>query len=175
MNNNQRPTKPIRSLQSMLYTIAQNDSACLPVLPDGIYGKQTVAAVSRFQQLNGLPATGITDQNTWDHIVQAYDTALTELDAAQPLQVEMMPHSPLCRGACGSCVWVAQAMLQSLSEVYSCPPPSASGTMDDVTEDALCAFQALCGLPMSGQLDKNTWKHLSLQFSLADILQKKKA
>ena len=57
--------QPIRSLQTMLRVIAQHDPAHPDIIPDGIYGPETVAAVSAFQQLHALPVTGITDQNTW--------------------------------------------------------------------------------------------------------------
>ena len=40
--------QPIRSLQTMLRVIAQNDAAHPDVIPDGIYGPETVAAVSAF-------------------------------------------------------------------------------------------------------------------------------
>ena len=63
--------QPVRSLQTMLRVIAQHNSTHPDVIPDGIYGPETVAAVSAFQQLHALPITGITDQNTWEAIVEA--------------------------------------------------------------------------------------------------------
>ena len=58
--------KPIRSLQTMLRVIASVDSEEAHIIPDGIYGPQTMQAVSRFQRRHGIPVTGITDQTTWD-------------------------------------------------------------------------------------------------------------
>lgn len=175
MNEKNMSRQPIRSLQAMLHTIFRNNPEYTSVLPDGIYGKETVAAVSRFQQLNGIPATGVTDQNTWNHIVLAYDAAMTELDAAQPLQMVMPANTPICRGDCCGSVSLAQSMLEVLSRTYGCAHPLLSGVWDEASEDSLCSFQSLCGLPISGKLDKCTWKHLALQFPLADILQKKMA
>ena len=53
--------QPIRSLQTMLRTIAHADETLLKIVPDGIYGPNTVQAVREFQRQNALPVTGETD------------------------------------------------------------------------------------------------------------------
>ena len=59
-----------------------------------------------------------------------------------------------------------------LSELYeSIGQPGMTGLLDDATADAIASFQALNGLPMSGNLDKRTWKHLAAQYPLAANLQ----
>ena len=65
--------QPIRSLQTMLRFIAAARGLDTSVVPDGVYGPQTAAAVSRFQRSVGLPVTGVTNQATWQRIVAAYD------------------------------------------------------------------------------------------------------
>ena len=42
--------QPIRSLQTMLRTIAHVDETLLKLVPDGIYGPNTVQAVREFQR-----------------------------------------------------------------------------------------------------------------------------
>ena len=64
--------QPIRSLQTMLRVIGEDDTTLPTVIPDGIYGQDTLTAVSAFQRRNGLPVTGITDQLTWEQIVAEY-------------------------------------------------------------------------------------------------------
>lgn len=49
--------QPIRSLQTMLRVIAEDDPSHLRIVPDGIYGPETTAAVSTFQRNHGLPVT----------------------------------------------------------------------------------------------------------------------
>ena len=49
--------------------------------------------------------------------------------------------------------------------------PTLSGLLDEATAEAIASFQVLSGLPMTGQLDKHTWKHLVLQYPLAAGLQ----
>ena len=78
-------SQPVRSLQTMLRVIAESDELQPSVIPDGIYGPQTVTAVSTFQRRHGLPITGITDQNTWDQIVVVYEPALVAVGPVQPL------------------------------------------------------------------------------------------
>ena len=41
--------QPIRSLQTMLRVIAEDDPTHLRIVPDGIYGPETTAAVSTFR------------------------------------------------------------------------------------------------------------------------------
>lgn len=164
--------QPIRSLQTMLRVIAENDSAHERIIPDGIYGPETVSAVSTFQRIHGLSVTGVTDNRTWDTIVDIYEEALIEQVEAQPLLVILNPGQVIRKGERHPHLYLVQAMLTVLAEVYeSIGKPSASGILDDATADALSSFQALNGLPMTGHLDKHTWRHLVLQYPLAANLQ----
>lgn len=160
--------QPVRSLQTMLRVLAEQDDRYLPVIPDGIYGQSTMAAVSNFQQHHGLPVTGVTDQDTWEAIVQAYEPALIIVDEAQPVEIILNPNQVLRRGEASPYLHVAQALLWVLSETYgSIGRPGRSGVLDAETSDSLSSFQALSGLPMTGELDKVTWQQLALHFPLA--------
>ena len=160
--------QPIRSLQTMLRIIAQEDRRQPSLIPDGIYGNQTTAAVSAFQRNHGLPVTGVADQNTWDQIVLAYEPAMIRVGEAEPLQIILDPGHVIRRGDSEPNVYVLQAVLIVLSEVYSSiTPPGMTGVLDDATAASLEAFQLLTGLPQTGELDKITWKHLALQYPLA--------
>lgn len=160
--------QPIRSLQTMLRVLSERDDRHPTVIPDGIYGPSTVAAVSYFQRNHGLPVTGVTDQNTWERIVAEYDLALIHVDEAQPVEIILNPNEVLRRGDTSPYLHVAQALLLVLSEEYgSIGQPGRNGVLDDSTADAIASFQALSGLPMTGELDKVTWKQLALHFPLA--------
>ena len=67
---------PIRTLQTMLRAISRLNSGVPSVIPDGIYGANTVSAVSGFQQTFGLPVTGVVNEGTWNAIVRIYDDSL---------------------------------------------------------------------------------------------------
>ena len=79
--------QPIRSLQTMLRVIAEHDPSYLSVVPDGIYGTDTMNAVSRFQRNKGLPITGVADQDTWETIVEEYNPALIKITEAESLNI----------------------------------------------------------------------------------------
>ncbi len=55
----------VQQMQEQLNTIAGAYPALPTIGVDGIYGQQTKAAVEKFQNIFGLPQTGITDYSTW--------------------------------------------------------------------------------------------------------------
>lgn len=55
----------VRQLQEQLNLIGEFYNAIPPVSTDGIYGERTAQAVSEFQRIFDLPATGIVDFATW--------------------------------------------------------------------------------------------------------------
>ena len=166
-------SQPVRSLQTMLRTLAEHDSRYQTVVPDGVYSSGTMQAVSQFQKLHSLPVTGVVDQNTWEEIVRSYEPALIFVEQAQPVEIILNPNEVLSFGETSPYLYVAQALLLVLSQVYgSIGTPSMSGVLDASTADSLSSFQALIGLPVTGDLDKHTWKHLALHFPLAANLGK---
>ena len=62
----------VRQLQQQLNRIAQNYPALPTIVADGIYGQRTADAVRTFQQVFGLPSTGVTDFATWYAISRIY-------------------------------------------------------------------------------------------------------
>ena len=68
----------VRQVQQQLARISQSYPAIPRVTPDGIYGQQTRDAVEKFQQVFGLPVTGIIDYRTWYRISDIY-VAVTRL------------------------------------------------------------------------------------------------
>lgn len=160
--------QPIRSLQEMLRVIARSDGQYILLIPDGIYGPETKRAVMVFQQKNALPVTGITDLNTWEKVVEEYELHEAEMQDAIPIEINLAQGEHLQNGNASPNVVLMQSMLQHLAEYYHCfTCPPLSRIMDNPTQDALSAFQTLCGLPATGELDKTTWKHLALQYPFA--------
>ena len=163
--------QPIRSLQTMLRVISEDDPAHKNVIPDGIYGPETMAAVTNFQRLHGLPTTVIADQQTWEAVVALYEPALIRRDSAWPLQIMLDPGQVIRKGERHPNVYLVQSILTVLSQVYeSVSPPSQAGILDEATSQSLASFQMLSGLPMTGHLDKITWKHLALHYPMAASL-----
>ncbi len=164
--------QPIRSLQTMLRTIALFSDAYERIVPDGIYGPETQTAISTFQRKRGLPVTGITNQQTWDEIVRMYDEAMKALSAPQPIDYEVDSEFPFVRGDHSARLKIAQCMLCEIADRYACVcPPELSGKMDEIMINSISEFQNLSGLPMNGKLDKETWNQLVLQFAMAEMMK----
>ena len=62
----------VQQIQNQLNRIAQNYPRIPTITPDGIYGNGTAQAVRVFQEVFGLPVTGIVDFSTWYKISQIY-------------------------------------------------------------------------------------------------------
>ena len=160
--------QPIRSLQTMLRVIAENDGNLPSVVPDGFYGPDTTRAVSAFQRRVGLPVTGTADQDTWDAIVPVYQAALVEVVEAEPLLIILDPGQVIHRGESNPHIYLVQAILTVLRDTYgSIPQVPSTGILDVPTSDALSVFLELSLLPITGELDKHTWRHLALHYPLA--------
>lgn len=82
----------VRQLQEQLDAIAQIYTAIPRIQPDGIYGQQTAAAVREFQNIFGLPQTGVTDFATWYKNLPYLCGDHTDRRA-----VLTMPFTPFCR------------------------------------------------------------------------------
>lgn len=159
--------QPVRSLQTMLRVLSEDDRRLPTVVPDGIYGPNTMNAVTAFQRKKGIPITGIVDQPTWDLIVESYEPALIRVGKAQPIEIIIDPGQVFRRGDSSPYVYLLQSMLTQLSNDHpQINPPGHSGIMDDETTRALASFQRLAALPETGEFDKITWKHLVHQFAL---------
>ena len=154
-------TQPVRSLQTMLRVLSEDDRSLPTVVPDGIYGPTTMQAVSAFQRRVGLPVTGVTDQPTWDAIVVAYEPALIRIDKAEPIEIIMDPGQVYRLGDTSPYIFLLQSILIQMSAAHTAiEQPEHNGVLDALTVRSISQFQLLSGLPVTGELDKITWKHL---------------
>lgn len=151
----------IRTLQTMLRVIASATNEIPSVIPDGIYGPQTEASVRAFQSAAGLPVTGCVDEETWNDIVTAYQRFAPEVIESAPLRIILKKNTALERGSRNSHVHLVQAMLQALSKHYvNLQPVAVTGVYDEVTEQAVRIFQQLSSLPVTGNVDRQSWNAL---------------
>lgn len=162
--------QPVRSLQTMLRVIAEDDPTLPTVIPDGIYGPATMIAVTAFQRRAGIPVTGIADENTWTRITESYEPALIRVGKAEPIEILLEPGEVIVIGQSSPYVFLLQGILAQLSTDHkTIRYPDLTGTLDAETSDSLRAFQLLAGLPVTGTLDRVTWKHLVRQFTLSAV------
>lgn len=62
----------VRTIQTQLNAISQNYPLIPKVAVDGVYGENTTEAVSKFQEIFGLPVTGRVNFQTWYQISNIY-------------------------------------------------------------------------------------------------------
>lgn len=159
--------QPIRSLQTMLQVISLDDRRIPTVIPDGIYGQTTLNAVNIFQQLYGLPITGITDQATWEKITEIYELAEPNINKAEPIEIMLNRNQIIKQGDSGPYVFFLQTMLSKLSQDHpTILDLEISGNYDEATAASVKSFQKISNLPVTGFVNKHTWKHIVKQFTL---------
>ncbi|MDD3165434.1 MAG: peptidoglycan-binding domain-containing protein [Oscillospiraceae bacterium] len=162
MNFEEPIGQPVRSLQTMLRRIAQAEPDVSPVVPDGIYSKDTQRAVSDVQRLHGLPITGIADAETWRAVVRSYHEAVSVTAPANPLQIRLDPMQVIRTGEANNHLYLVQAMLLVLGKSYqNFPVVVVTGVLDAPTGQALQILQAAAGIPVTGQLDLVTYAYLT--------------
>ena len=64
MYTDEQKKSHIMELQRYLHGLNMHKGNEPAVIPDGVYGERTTAAVSLFQRENGIPVTGKTDRKS---------------------------------------------------------------------------------------------------------------
>ncbi len=134
----------VKTLQEMLNAKGFNAGSV-----DGIFGKNTRAAVIAFQKANGLAADGIVGKLTW---AKLYDTT-----AALPAASTAAGTQPMVyRGSRGDAVRRLQELLNKKG--FDCG--AADGIFGSKTYAAVMAFQKANGLSADGIVGPLTWGKL---------------
>lgn len=149
----------VRQIQYFLAYLAEYFSTIPSIAADGIYGPRTAEAVRVFQQLYGLPVTGVVDAQTYKKLFDVYTAFIDSLpddqfvNAARPY-----PGRPLVLGSSGDSVRYLQQYLDAIAQVYpNLPRLEADGDYGEQTRDAVYAFQSLFGLDVTGVVGSVTW------------------
>ena len=158
-------------IQVELNRISQNYPA-IPKIPnvDGIFGSRTEASVRKFQEVFGLAADGIVGKETWYELVRIY-TAVTRLSelrsqGQQYYNIAWNLNPGIYPGETGNKVRHLQYMLSMLSEfIPQIPPVTTDGIYGPKTADAVRAAQRWFRLPVTGNVDEETWDAIYDQFS----------
>ena len=134
----------VKTLQEMLNAKGYNAGSV-----DGIFGKNTQAAVIAFQNANGLAADGIVGKLTW---AKLYDTT-----AALPAASTTAGTQPMVyRGSRGDAVRRLQELLHKKG--FDCG--AVDGIFGSKTYAAVMAFQKANGLSADGIAGPLTWGKL---------------
>ena len=153
----------IRTIQVQLNRISRN----FPAIPkisevDGVYGTETEAAVTAFQDIFDLPRTGVVDKTTWYKIAYIYVSVkrLAELnseglsmeDVRQQYTEELVP------GMQSIEVKNLQYYLAVIGAYYEAiSPVPITGYYGSMTENSVRSFQRVYGLEETGTVNRQVW------------------
>ncbi len=153
----------VRQIQIRLNRISDNYPSIPKIaIPDGVFSFDTEDAVRRFQEVFSLPADGIVGKSTWYAIQFIYNAVkrLNELDSEGITlsEVTQQYSGEATQGSQGTEVQNIQYLLSYLAEFYSTIPPVAiDGIYGPSTTAAVSAFQETFDLPVTGNVDFDTW------------------
>ncbi len=153
----------VRQLQLRLNRISDNYPAIPKIArPDGVFSYDTEDAVRAFQEIFSLTPDGIVGRATWYRILFIYNAVkrLNELDSeglALSDVTEQFAESSR-PGDVGVEVQNIQYLLSYLSLFYDTIPQVAlDGIYGPATTEAVSAFQRTFDLPVTGEVDFDTW------------------
>ncbi|MDE5738162.1 MAG: peptidoglycan-binding protein [Oscillospiraceae bacterium] len=150
----------IQELQRYLYVISCYDTRINPMIPNGVYDSKTIQAVKSFQKIYGLTETGEVNETTWKKIVTVYKSLVDT--APKPLNAFKDKNTVVRSGDNCFTVIIIQAILFSVSKQYTnVPDVQVTGEYDIQTEQAVQIFQKMCALPVTGNVDCETWNILA--------------
>ena len=161
----------VKIIQEELNRISQNYPAIPKILEEnGIFGVDTEAAVSEFQQIFNLTVNGQVDKSTWYKIKQYYVgvKSLSEL-VSEGVSIEeaRVPfHTELREGSSGLGVRTIQYYLNIIA--YFNPSLNLSpldGVFGSATTQAVRDFQSFYGLPVTGVVNTATWNTMTRIYS----------
>ncbi len=155
-------------IQTYLRHLSFHNDEIPPVPLDGIWDRETRESVVAFQIYQGLNPTGIVDRETWDRLREEYERS-TALNSP-PVRINIFPRRPrdytLGIGEESYLSAIVQHMLDELERVYLFPALSDSGTYDEITAANIREFQARNKISVSGEVDRETWDALAVQYNL---------
>lgn len=150
----------IRVLQRMLQTLADPE-----IRENGHYDEATRAAVRRFQQRAGYPATGVADRRTWEEMSRLWREQMADStpEGIRPFVGRERRILPRERS---DLVMILQLILNELRLRYDgFGPLPLSGIYDEMTEAAVREFQRINLLPTDGITDARTWNRMARQYN----------
>lgn len=161
-------TQAIRNLQRYLRQLSFFDDN-LPEIPiDGVFDTETRQAVEMFQKKRGLPVTGEADRVTWDAIFAEYLRSVSA--TAKPDAVDIFFRRPvptfIRAGDTGFHVAAVQYMLNEVLLFYGeTPQITTDGSYGQQTADGVREFQRYASLPLTGEVDLETWNRLTALYN----------
>lgn len=154
------PVDAVQELHAALHAVAAAYPEAPPVSDaQGVYGKNTAAAVAAFQRRQGLPVTGIADLDTWNALHEHH----RHLQRQQHIQDTTVfgGQLPLKPGDTGDAVLALQTLLDPIAASCSNLNSGAiNGHYHPDTAQCVADLQEICTLPVTGIVDAFTLEWL---------------
>ncbi len=152
----------IKEAQYYLNAVGQLNQHIPTVIPDGIYGAETIAAVKAFQAEYGLPVTGEIDADTWKQLYDAYLIAEAYFAVIEPILPFQSREKNIQSGDAGYPIYIIQVMLNTIAQFYdNFDAVEINGVHDAETIRAIKQIQIISGIEPSGNIDRETWEKLA--------------
>ena len=147
--------QPVRSLQTFLREIARFYTSIPTVIPDGIYGTETMDSVLAFQKAFSMNETGEVDNDTWDKIIEVYTYLIAA--TSEPKCVKIYPSSDFVIDINDESehLHAIQAMVHALSMKFdNLTTPNITGKHDELSVQSIKDIQAISNLEVTGVIDR---------------------
>ena len=157
---------PVLSLQEMLRTISFQYPILPRLIPDGVFGEQTLEAVMVFQREFFQPVTGRVDNAVWDAVVRVYRQVLISLSIPGGVAYPWRSHV-IRPGQSSVHLYPIQSMLQALSRnLKNIEPTPLTGVHEGAGVRNVRRIQALQQLGQNGVVDSQIMQTLLRLYSL---------
>lgn len=163
----QEKKQAVFDLQNMLFEINRGGIINSQVIPDGIFGDETTAAVIEIQNLYGLYPNGVVDGETWKKISQIHKETVNQRRRAETVRFFPEELIELKLGDDNDAVFILQIVFRRLANQFrEFENSQINGKFDSTTEQNVRAFQRLSGFDEHGRVDKPTWNRIIRYFNL---------
>lgn len=159
--------KGVLSIQYYLAVIGAYYERVSPVDITGNFGQMTEDSVKSFQEVFGLPQTGVVDETTWNDIYRAYAGIAESMPPPLPeTGVALYPNTVLSEGIQSEYVRLLQQYLSYISKTYpEIPDVNPTGYFGPLTKNSVIAFQKRFGIDQSGVVGPITWNEITGVYS----------
>lgn len=151
-------------LQYFLNVLSEFYLTIPSVVRDGVFGPATKNSVIQAQNQFNLAQTGVVNNATWEQLYNAYKGILdTTFVESEVFAIDVRPYGGvvLKLGSEGDDVVFLKVYLNEISNIYpTINELEITGFFGSPTQQAVEAYQAAAGLPVTGEVDNIVWNSI---------------